>query len=377
MTIYIYRTMRSPQSITTLMLEAKNKRHLLSKIPHSKLSLLSIKPLLKSWNAHDKVEFWRSLSVLLSAEIKIHECLKIASESFSKPSLKIFGRTLCELLQSGHSLSDCCRQFPSFFSHIDTALIDVAEKTGSLPTIVDDLFKMALIKQKMREHFLSACIYPSVLLAIVIGVFIFFGNLISGSELSQASRFADQNSFEPNFLTVWLSSLSGFTLIFFTLAKSTKIQSYLTQVLINMKLFPSSLSILCYQHWLYGLSLLLTHNIALVESLKLSSMLLKRQKSLSIYENVLGGQSLSTAIEQCFPDFPMLFLGQVRIAEQSGKLAAAFRAMAMQAHDYSVMIQGRLKEWVQPVGILIVGSLLCALILDVIAPLYNLILELA
>jgi type IV pilus assembly protein PilC len=359
------------------MIEAKNKKHLLSKVPISNHSLLSIKPQLKSWNADDKVEFWRSLTVLLNAEIKIHECLKIASESFSKPSLRIFARTLYELLQNGQSLSNCCKEFPSFFSHIDAALIEVAERTGALPNIVDDLFAMAQSKQKMREHLLSACIYPCILLTIIIGVFIFFSNLMSASEFSQASRVAGQNSFEPAFLIGWLSTLAGLIMLYFTLARSTQIQSNITEFLIRINLFPRSLSVLSYKHWLYGLSLLLTYNVTLVDSLKLASVLLRRQKALRIYENVLAGQALSTAIEQCFQDFPSIFLGQIRVAEQSGKLPTAFRAMASQAQDHSALIQERLKEWVQPLGILIVGSLLCALILDVITPLYNLILELA
>ena len=376
MTLYISRSLSSSHSISTRMIEAKSKGHVHSKLQFSDHTLLSIKRQFKSWSADDKAEFWRSLATLLNSEIKIHECLNIASESFAKSSLRVFAHSLYELLHSGLSFSQCCKEFPSFFSPIDAALIEVAERTGSLPNVANDLFKMAQATQKMREHLLSACIYPCVLLIFVSGVFVFFSNLMSSHEFSQALPLTEKQSFSPSFLKVWLSTLGGLAIGIFALVRLGQIRTSITALLIRIRVFPQNLSILSYKHWLYGMSLLLTHNVTLVDSLKLASVLLKRQKSREIYENIQAGQSFSTAIRQCFPDFPGLFLGQILVAEKSGKIPSTFRALASQAQDHSILIQERLKEWVQPLGILIVGSLLCALIMDIIAPLYSFILEL-
>lgn len=370
MTVYLYKILKSAQGVSVHIAEHSNRQSLRKGLVKERQVVLSVKRLVRPWRSQDKVEFWKSVDALVSARMKIHECLSLLSDSLSRRPLRLMAKAMVELMQSGQNFSACCERFSSFFNAFEIRLLEIAEVSGQLPTIVHSLCLTAQAQEKSRRQVVSACVYPLILLIIVFCGAAFLNILLSSSALMVAEG---KQALSHDHIVTWFVFCGGAAFLFFFLRRSSQVKQ-VWQLGLQSRFVGERLFIISLRHWLYGMSLLLAHHICLLDSVKACTPFLGKRSAV-ILGQVSGGALLSQALVVAFPHFPSLFLGQVRVAEQTGGLAEAFRFMSEYAESQTQAGYERLGQCIQPMGILLVGLLIISLVIDFIAPLYDLLQE--
>ena len=113
------------------------------------------------------VAFLRQFSVMINASISIVDSLYTLknqrfSKSFRNVLNDIYGRVV-----SGKSLSASFGAFPDVFPGFFTSMVEVGEKTGSLPSVLNNMADYYEDVEKIKKKALSSMAYPFVLIGMI------------------------------------------------------------------------------------------------------------------------------------------------------------------------------------------------------------------
>ncbi len=147
--------------------ESSNSKHLAAGYFHS---------LGSHWNGYwlssDVSWFVRELCTLLRVGCPVVEALDLAitqSSSRMKPWLLRVRHSV----QSGSTLADSMRECSGIFSSVLIEMVHVGETAGTLPAILQQAAEFQERKKRLRNRVGSALLYPTMVLALSIGVTFF------------------------------------------------------------------------------------------------------------------------------------------------------------------------------------------------------------
>lgn len=107
--------------------------------------------------------FYRELSVMLGAELRIEQALAIVERLFPKKAQAAIIADLREKIRQGRSLSSALRDYPESFEPFEVALLrngEVRGDTAGAAAMAAELLERSLA---VRGRFISAMIYPAIL----------------------------------------------------------------------------------------------------------------------------------------------------------------------------------------------------------------------
>lgn len=123
--------------------------------------------------AKDVVVLTRQLSTMINAGVPIVRALHTLSDQTESSKLKVILTKVIAEVEGGAPLSDSLEKYPKVFSPVYVNMVRAGETGGILDQILERLAnqveKDADIKSKLR----GAMIYPSILMCITFGAFIF------------------------------------------------------------------------------------------------------------------------------------------------------------------------------------------------------------
>ncbi|MFB0964427.1 MAG: type II secretion system F family protein, partial [Patescibacteria group bacterium] len=83
-----------------------------------------------------------------------------------------------ENLDHGLTISESLRAYDKYFDPLVISLIEVGEKTGTLPRVMADLEKTLLENIEIRAKIKSALVYPVILIILSIAMAVFMLTVI-------------------------------------------------------------------------------------------------------------------------------------------------------------------------------------------------------
>jgi general secretion pathway protein F len=114
------------------------------------------------------------LAVLTRSNILIDEALGLLEREAADAALRPVLLQVRTDLASGRSLSDALDRYPHMFPPFQTAMVRIAETSGSLPTVLARIAEERARFEALRARVFEALRYPFFLLLGTIGVLIFF-----------------------------------------------------------------------------------------------------------------------------------------------------------------------------------------------------------
>lgn len=94
------------------------------------------------------------------------------------PKLKRIVHEIRSNLDHGLSISDTLKQHKKYFDPLIIALIEVGEKTGSLPKVLLELEVSLLESIELKSKIRGAMIYPIILVSLALGMVVFMLTVI-------------------------------------------------------------------------------------------------------------------------------------------------------------------------------------------------------
>lgn len=121
----------------------------------------------------DKIFLFRQLGYLLNGGVSITDALTVIAKNSDKYSIAANCNTIYDYIKSGESFSKSLSRIPKYFDETDISIIRSGESSGNMVTVLHHLADEYEFLYDTRSKYISAMIYPSILLVLSIAAVFF------------------------------------------------------------------------------------------------------------------------------------------------------------------------------------------------------------
>ncbi|MGZ5078381.1 MAG: type II secretion system F family protein [Usitatibacter sp.] len=330
--------------------------------------------------------FTRQLAVMMKAGVPLLQAFEIVGRGHSNPSV---GKLLIDVktdVETGSSLAQAFRKYPTHFDALFCNLVGAGEAAGILDTLLDRLAtykeKILAIKGKIK----SALFYPvsiivvalvvtAVIMIFVIPVFkdLFksFGANLPGPTLVV---MAISDWFIGNWWWLFPGLGIGIWFFFYMWKRSTTMQRAIDRLTLRLPVFGDVIRKATIARWCRTLSTMFAAGVPLVESLDsvagAAGNYIYYEATKRVQSEVSTGTGLTVAMTNSGV-FPNMVLQMVAIGEESGALDAMLSKVAdffEQEVDEAVESLSSLME---PAIMVILGGLIGGIVIAMYLPIFK------
>jgi type IV pilus assembly protein PilC len=160
----------------------------------------------KKMDRKQLLSFSRQMAVFLRAGISILDALEIILEGCTDKMLKATIFDMLEALRGGVTFAAAARTHPEAFPEYYLGVLEAAELTGNLDTVLDELATYISRDLDARRKIVSALFYPGCVLIMAIGTV----GVMTGFVLPRFSKFFAQLHAKLPLPTRMLMAMTGF-----------------------------------------------------------------------------------------------------------------------------------------------------------------------
>jgi len=336
--------------------------------------------------AVDLVLFCRQLATLLRAGVPLLRSLKGLEESAGKPR---FARVLVSLqqqLESGREFSASMKNEGTVFSGYIVSMVRVGELTGRLPDVFAGLARQLSFERDNREQVRAALRYPLFVLAVafaaIVAVNIFvipaFAKVYRGlnAELPLLTKILmGVSDFALAYWPLILAALAG--LIGFTVSflRTRTGRRWFDALLLRLPIIGPLVHKAALARFTKSFGLALDSGVpavdALTAALETADNVILAERIAAMRVSAERGESLARAARASGVFTPTI-LQMIAVGEETGALGEMMNEVAdhyQKEVDYS--IKG-LASQIEPILILVLGSIILVFALGVFLPLWDL-----
>lgn len=335
----------------------------------------------------EKVMFSRQFATMIGAGIPIIRSLHILKEQTANKVLANALQSIAHDVESGTALSDALGKFPRIFSPVYISMVRAGEIGGILDDVLsrlaDQIEKDADLVSKVR----GAMIYPSLIVVVMIFALIFIMTVV----IPQLQVVFDSIDTELPWNTKLLLSLSGalqnyglfiglgvvaFIMIGWRMYRTNyQLRKRVHRLLLRVPVAGNIIRKITIARFARTLGALLGSGIPVLEALKVVSESLgsipMREEIASASIAVRNGTSLAKTLHHS-KLFPPIVSEMIAIGEETGELE---KILIKLADFYDKEVQAlvvNLSSVIEPLMLIIMGTLVGFIIVSVIGPLYEL-----
>ncbi|MDD2487199.1 MAG: type II secretion system F family protein [Candidatus Gracilibacteria bacterium] len=341
-------------------------------------------------------QFINKLSNFLNSGIDIKTAFGILYKQVQNPRLKKIVNEIRLNLDHGLSITDTLRQYSKYFDTLIIALLDVGEKTGSLPKVLAELEKKLLESIELRAKIKGALIYPAILLLITITMVTFMMTFIipkvtdsfvkSGVEIPALTQFLINIShfITGNYIAIIIGVI-GFSVFFMIFKKTYLGQLCIGYINLRLPVFGFIVKQNNVILFINSFSLLLDSGVLLLEALEITSNVVPnifyKKDIIRIKNEVETGIKLSNAMglnvnnkEITFanPYFNEDFVHMINVGEETGTVGKTIDKIGQ---NYSAELKryiANLMTMLEPFIIVFIGSIVGTIVIAIMLPFFNL-----
>lgn len=347
---------------------------------------------LRSWGVRTSVviEFASNLAVMLRAGLPL--VTSISDIALTNDNKRFRARLLevKRAIELGSSFSSALSAHHDIFPEILINLVSVGEETGRLD---ESLAEVALHLQRMEDlknTMVRAMMYPVFALVGTTGALLFWLIYV----LPKMSSLFTSMDVQLPALTQYLIVVSNFSqthwYIFFIvpiafffiillLTKREATKYYVDAVKLKIPILKLLLSNKLLALFAEQMRILVTAGVTIDRSLDIVINVINnsvfKKALVDIKENILLGSRISDAVKKHEELFPNLITRMISIGESTGNLNEQLNYLSEYYLKKLDDISQKMGKMIEPVIILIIGSIFLIIILGLMAPIYDLISE--
>ncbi|HET6491185.1 MAG TPA: type II secretion system F family protein [Syntrophales bacterium] len=111
----------------------------------------------------DLVAFTTELSALLGASLPLDRSLNILADVAESDELRKITVSVLRSIREGSSFADALQRHPAMFPRLYVNVVRAGESAGAVDAVLGELSEFLESTQELRDHVVSAMIYPSIL----------------------------------------------------------------------------------------------------------------------------------------------------------------------------------------------------------------------
>ncbi len=331
--------------------------------------------------------FSRQMATMIEAGIPIIQSFDIVAKGQTNQRMKTLIDAIKKNVESGTTLADALRVYPSLFNDLFCNLVDAGEKSGSLDIMLD---KVATYKEKIetiKKKIKKALTYPMAVMVIAFvvtaGLLTFvvpqFESLFKGFGADLPALTRAVISMSRLFQTYWyliLGTLGG-AIYGFSYAKnhSPAFAHGIDRILLKIPVLGTILQQAAIARFTRTLSITFAAGLPLVEALSAvagaTGNILYAEATEKIKEDISSGQQMNLAMERT-KLFPSMVIQMIAIGEESGTLEQMLSKVADFYEEGVDNAVDALSSLLEPMIMSILGVLVGGLVIAMYLPIFKL-----
>lgn len=335
----------------------------------------------------DITVFTRQLATMMKAGLPLMQAFEIVARGHSNPSMTEMLMQVRSDVEQGSVLGKSFSKYPKYFDRFYCNLVSAGESGGVLESLLD---KLAVYKEKtqaIKKKVKTALTYPIAIIVVAIAlIFIMmmfvlpafkevYANM--GAELPSLTQLVMNLSdlfVDYGWIMIILLIVSAFGL-YKLHEKSPTFQKRIDAFILRLPVFGTIVRKATIARWARTTSTLFAAGVPLVEVLDsvagASGNILYEEATQDIRAKVTQGLSLTSSM-QSTDMFPNMVIQMAAIGEESGSLDDMLNKAAEFYEDEVDNSVSRLSHLMEPIIMVVLGSLIGILLIAMYLPLFNL-----
>ena len=335
----------------------------------------------------DITVFTRQLATMMKAGLPLMQAFEIVARGHSNPSMTEMLMQVRSDVEQGSALGKSFSKYPKYFDRFYCNLVSAGESGGVLESLLD---KLAVYKEKtqaIKKKVKTALTYPIAIIVVAIAlIFIMmmfvlpafkevYANM--GAELPRLTQLVMSLSdlfVDYGWIMLILLIVSAFGL-YKLHEKSPTFQKRIDALILRLPVFGAIVRKATIARWARTTSTLFAAGVPLVEVLDsvagASGNILYEEATQDIRAKVTQGLSLTSSM-QSTDMFPNMVIQMAAIGEESGSLDDMLNKAAEFYEDEVDNSVSRLSHLMEPIIMVVLGSLIGILLIAMYLPLFNL-----
>lgn len=337
------------------------------------------------FNNRKKESFYTELGVLLNAGINLRDSLTLLHDELKKEKDKALLDQMLSQIVQGSNFSNSIKDLKGF-SEYEYYSIKIGEETGTLNKVSQELGLFYKRKNEQRKNLMNAISYPIVvLITALLSVFFMLKFVVP--------MFADifrQNGVELPFLTKIIIKASNImqsyfwvflvlviiVLLFIKMVKKKEwYQKITTSILLKIPFIGDLVRKIHLAQFTQAVALLTSAKVPLLNSLQLTKKMIDfypLKKALNEIEKaVIVGNVLSKSLKP-FKIFDRRMISLIKVAEETNQNEYIFERLSVQYNEDVQYKSKMLSTILEPVIIIILGSLVALILISMYLPMFKL-----
>ncbi|MDI6821024.1 MAG: type II secretion system F family protein [Patescibacteria group bacterium] len=336
----------------------------------------------------DQLIIVRHLGIILSTGTDILSGLEIIAKDAMKPLVRQILYDIKERVSRGEKLSDALNKWRQQFNPIFISLVKSGELSGNLPGVLISYSQELRKDYNFARKLKGAIFYPAILISSLFAMIILILSIVA----PRLKELFSSLKAEPPFYTKILFGASDilinhtvlvtilFVIFFLFIVYALKKRNLRLKLVAVLSYFPflkklqSKVALMRFSRTVASL---IHAGFSLKAALLTTSEIvdIKYRKAIieMVEKNLEHGISLADSMKK-YPDFfPDILVSAVATGEKSGQLAVVLAQMAEFYEEDVIYGLETFLTILEPVLLLIVGTIIALLATSIIAPVYRLI----
>lgn len=332
----------------------------------------------------DLIFYLKQLSSLLHAGVKLNEASEmLATQQTNKAIRRILYGIYYEV-NSGATLAEAYKEYPSDFPNILVSMVSVGEKTGDLKGAIREVVDYFEAQYRLKSSIQSTLMMPVIYLivAAAVGIFLLVA-VMPQFETMFASRdnaempaitelFINMGSFMREYALIIILVLGAFFAIMTMLVRTNKqVRKFLSYLAIKMPVLGQVVVLNNLSRIAATLSQMLNNHVPLQESLATTFDTVNNRiyKDLIVQaqKNVNAGDYMSEAFEGHYA-VEVVFTRMISVGERTGDLGQMLKNLSDFYDEDSEVKIDRLKKSLEPILLIFIFSLIVVMLLAIMMP---------
>ncbi|OGY91386.1 MAG: hypothetical protein A3B30_02565 [Candidatus Komeilibacteria bacterium RIFCSPLOWO2_01_FULL_52_15] len=334
----------------------------------------------------DKMLFVKHLSLMIKSGMVLDESLETLYEQ-SEGRMRSIVRRLTELVRKGNLLSDGLKLFPYTFNEFFVNMIRVGEKSGSLEQTLINLSVKLKKDHDLNSKVRGALMYPMIVmialggLVFTLAVYIlpkllrFFKELTVTIPTMTRIFIAASELFEK-YWYVGMLGLIGLLVLVVVMNRLPKTKNIIHWFVYHLPISHKFSKSSNLANFCRSMNIMLQHGVTIDEALDImtraTTSTLYQVRLRHVLDAVRTGRTISEGLQEYPKFFPPIITRMIHVGEVSGNLAETFEYLAEFFEDDVDALSKNLSVTLEPVLLLVIGSLVGFMALAIISPIYQL-----
>lgn len=334
-----------------------------------------------------KEAFYTELAILLRAGLDLKTSLELTLAGQKKESkvYQIFATITASVLQ-GSNLSEAMEQTGKFTTY-EVFSVRIAEESGKLPPILEELAQYFQKSLQYRRLLTSALSYPILVIGVSVLAVVFllqflvpmFGDIYArlDQELPPITQMIVG-------LSNWIQWYSGYIFVglvimgvlMFWQRKMDWFRKYSAAIIIRMPVIGSLLKQLYLARFTQAMAFLLTAKVPLITALELVRQMIGlypiEQAVQNAEHNIIRGQSFHSCLAD-YTIFDRKIIALIKVGEEANQLAAIFGKLADQLNNEVEQKTKMIGSLIEPILIVFLALIVGLVLVSMYLPIFKLV----